>query len=125
MGVYDQVIQRAAEKLMEDERLRSNLTDDEANLLLNWAIEWVKRRVSAAPDEATACQTAQAEIARLRPAMAKINDLLAGDKTPSLVNAIQILGLSGAKSVISGTLDCKSFIKAVTSHLTEEWSKSS
>jgi hypothetical protein len=121
---YDGIIQGVAEKLMEDERLRSNLADDEANFLLKWAIERVKGRVSSAPDEDTAHQTVQAEIARLHPAMVKINALLAGDKAPSVVSAIQVLGVSGAKSAISGTLDRKSFIQAMTSHLVEEWDKS-
>jgi hypothetical protein len=122
-GKFEKTVQNAAEKLMEDERLRSNLDDSEANLLVNWAIGWVRQRVSVSGDQAAAQQVQQAELARLRPTMSSINALLADGKTPNLVSATQALGLTGAKVVASGVHDRKAFIQFVTAQLVEEWGK--
>ncbi len=67
--------ENAAESLYEDEQLRSNLTDAEANIVLKWASDWLSQRVSAASDEATAQQMAQDEVARVRSAVAAFNKL--------------------------------------------------
>jgi len=121
MSKYEGVVQSAAEKLLEDERLRGNLTDDEANLLVNWAIERLESRVDRAQDETTARATAQAEVARLRPAMSKINALLAGGKTPTPADVAQTLGLRALRATAQGLLDRKSLIQTLTSHLSKEW----
>ena len=121
MGKHEQVVQSAAEKLLEDERLRGNLTDDEANLLVNWAIERLESRVDRAQDETTARATAQAEVARLRPAMSKINALLAAGKTPTTADVAQALGLRASRATAHGRLDRKSLIQTLTSQLSEEW----
>ena len=121
MGKYERVVQSAAEKLLEDERLRGNLTDDEANLLVNWAVERLESRVDRAQDETTARATAQAEVARLRPAMSKINALLAADKTPTTADVAQALGLRASRATALGRLDRKSLIQTLTSQLSEEW----
>jgi hypothetical protein len=121
MGKYERVVQSAAEKLLEDERLRGNLTDDEANLLVNWAVERLESRVDRAQDETTARATAQAEVARLRPAMSKINALLAADKMPTTADVAQALGLRASRATALGRLDRKSLIQTLTSQLSEEW----
>jgi hypothetical protein len=121
MGQYERVVQSAAEKLLEDERLRGNLTDDEANLLVNWAVERLESRVDRAQDETTARATAQAEVARLRPAMSKINALLAAGKTPTAADVTQALGLRASRATAQGQLDRKSLIQTLTSQLSEEW----
>ncbi len=122
MSAYEKVVQSAAEKLMEDEQLRSNLTDDEANILVNWAIEWLEGRVTKARDEATARQMAQAEITRLRPAMQKINGLLAEDKTPAVALALKALELAPV-TVASASLDRKALVRSLTTQLTLAWGK--
>ena len=121
MGKYERVVQSAAEKLLEDERLRGNLTDDEANLLVNWAVERLESRVDRAQDETTARATAQAEVARLRPAMSKINALLAAGKMPTTADVAQALGLRASRATAQGLLDRKSLIQTLTSQLSEEW----
>jgi hypothetical protein len=121
MGKHEQVVQSAAEKLLEDERLRGNLTDDEANLLINWAVERLESRVARAQDETTARAMAQAEVARLRPAMSKINALLAADKAPTTADVAQALGLRASRATAQGRLDRKSLIQTLTSQLSEEW----
>jgi hypothetical protein len=123
MSTFENVIQSAAEKLMEDERLRANLTDDEANILVNWALEWLEGCVTKARDEAAARQAAQAEISRLRPAMQKISDLLVSDKAPALPAAVKALGLSPSGPAASKALDRKALIRSLTAQLAEEWRK--
>jgi hypothetical protein len=122
MGAHDKVIQGAAERLMEDERLRTNLTDEEAKQLMDWALAWLEARVFKAPDEVTARQTAQTEMTRLRPAISKINGLLGGDKLPTLANAVQALGLPATKTA-TNPLDRKGLIRALTTQLAESWRK--
>ena len=62
--------QQAVEQIMEDERWRAGLTDDEAKVLLDWGIAQVKARLSST--EATTRQAAvpeendEADAAQLR-----------------------------------------------------------
>jgi hypothetical protein len=88
MQKYEQPIQRAAESLYGDERLRSNLTDSEAKIVLNWAASWVAGQVSAARDEPGAKQIAQNELARVRQIVGALNALAAKNATPRLEDAI-------------------------------------
>jgi len=117
MGKYNKVVQGTAEKLLEDERLRANLDDEEANLVVNWAIEWLEGSVTKARDEATAKQIAQKEATRLRPAMQKINDTLSESKTPP-AGAVSF-GLSAS----SAPRDRKALIRKMTTELAEVWRK--
>ena len=123
MNKYENIVQGAVERLLEDERLRSSLSDDEANLLVNWAIRWLEQRVSTARDEVAARQIVQTEIARLRPCMSKVNDLLADDRAPTLAHAAKAFGLSAPNAAASGILDRKALIQALTTGLAQEWSK--
>lgn len=66
MPPYDSIIQSAAENLMEDERLRSNLTDGEAKIVLDWALAWLTKQINAAKDVARASETCQNELTRVR-----------------------------------------------------------
>ncbi len=72
----------AAESLYEDERLRSNLTDGEANIVLKWATDWIAEHVNAASDDATAQKIAKSEVARVRAALSTFNAL--GKQTADL-----------------------------------------
>jgi hypothetical protein len=123
MGEYDSIIQSAAEKLLEDERLRGNLTDDEANLLINWAVGWLEGRVASTRDEAAARTAAQAEVARLRPAMQKINGLLADDKSPTMPEAARTLGVPAPPPAAQDVPDRQAVIRALTDQLSETWRK--
>ncbi len=120
MGKFESVVQRAAEQLVENEGLRSNLTDDEANTLLDWAIEWLESQVEKSPDEAAARQAAQAEVGRLRPALQEINRQLAAGKTPTV-------GLPAAMSVAQAlpgaSRDRKTLIKSLIAQKVKAWSK--
>ena len=120
MSTFESVVQGAAERLVEDEALRSNLTDDEMNILINWAIEWLEGRVDKASDEAAARQAAQAEIKRLRPALQEINHRLAAGETPE-VGAWS--GLSSASAALSASPDRKTLIRRLIAQKVEAWSE--
>jgi len=122
MSAYDKIVKSTAERLMEDERLRSNLADDEAKLLIDWALAWLEGRAVKANNEAAARQMVQTEMTRLRPAMHKINDLLVEGKTPALSHAVQALGLPANKTA-TNPLDRKGLIRALTAQLAESWKK--
>ncbi len=73
MARYDHIVQSAAESLLEDERLRSNLTDAEAKIVLDWALGWLTKQIDAAPDEARAHAIRQGELARVRTIASAVN----------------------------------------------------
>lgn len=62
-------LERAAERLLEDERLRSALTDDEAQVLLDWAL-------AALNDAVRRGEAPAAAVARLRATGRAVNDLV-------------------------------------------------
>jgi hypothetical protein len=84
MQKYDQAVRSAAESLYGDERLRSNMTDGEAKIILDWAVGWVARQVNAARDELGAKQIAQSELTRVRQIAGALNALAAENATPRL-----------------------------------------
>ena len=118
MGKYKDIVQSAAEQLLEDEELRSNLTDDEANIMINWAIKWLQGQVDQAQGEAAASQAAQAELARLRPALQDINRQLAGGKTPA---AGAPFGLSLSRAVKGAPPDRKTLIHSLIDQQVKTW----
>jgi hypothetical protein len=71
--MHDAILQSVAEQLMEDERLRSNLDDDQAKIVLDWAIAWMGAQVNAAADAPAAAQIAGAELGRVRDVLKAIN----------------------------------------------------
>jgi len=74
----------AAERLLEDESLRSNLTDEEARVLLDWGlaqVERVARETVEIAEEERAWAILEERLARIRSAMRRVNDL-AGQKGP-------------------------------------------
>jgi len=91
MNGFDQIIQRTTEKLYEDERLRSHLTDDEAKVVLGWAENWIQSQVSSAADATIAAQIAQNEFARVKQTVSAMNDLAAKEGTLNLAQAVAAL----------------------------------
>ncbi len=84
------IAERASSSLYEDERLRSNLTDEQADIVLKWADDWLSSRIAEAPDEAAAQQIAQTEGKRARTALAAIN-ALAENEAFTLAQAVAAL----------------------------------
>ncbi len=116
MGRFSSIAQSAAEQLLEDGELRSNLTDDEANILIDWAIKWLEGQVDKAPDEAAARQMAKDERGRLRKALQEVNHQMTGSEgKPS--------GLSATRAVPSAPPDRKKLIHSFIAQKVEDWSK--
>jgi hypothetical protein len=94
MAQFDKIAQSAAESLYEDERLRSNMTDGEAKVVLDWALGWISSQVNAGRDEASAKQIAQSELARVRQTVNAINALAKQPGPLRLSDAIAALDAS-------------------------------
>ena len=88
---FEKIVQRVAEPLYEDEQLRSNLADDEAKVVLDWASRWIEEQTSAAKDESSAKQLAQRALARVRPIISAINALAAQPGELRLSDAVAAL----------------------------------
>ncbi len=88
MAPYDKIVEGVAENLTGDERLRSNLTDDEAKIVLDWALGRIRSRVEDAHDETNARQLVQNELARVRPVLQAINSFAKKPGTPRLADAV-------------------------------------
>ena len=99
MGKFDKVIESVSECLYGDERLRSNLTDGEAKIVLTWTENWIRERVNTARDEAMAKQIAQNELARACQVLQSINALAKKPGVPRLPDAVGALdaALKGGK----------------------------
>jgi hypothetical protein len=119
MPSFDKMIQNVAEKLYEDERLRSNLTDSEAKVVMDWAMSWITEQVNAARDETSAKQIAQTEMARVRQTANAWNALAAKDATPRLVDAIAAIDLGGVQA--SAALTREQVLSLATSLARSLW----
>lgn len=88
MAAFDKVVSSAAENLLMDERLRSNLTDDVAKVAMDWALARVQAQASSAKDEVTAKQNVQSELARVRPVLVAINQVFAKQAAPNVADVV-------------------------------------
>jgi hypothetical protein len=88
---FDKIVRRVTEPLYEDEKLRSNLTDDEARVVLGWAAQWIEMQVISAKGEPSAEQTAQRALARVQPVISAINALAAQPGELRLADAVVAL----------------------------------
>jgi hypothetical protein len=122
MSKFESVVQGAVEKLLTDERLRGNLSDDEVNIFINWAVEWLDGRVAQAPDEASARQVAQAEIARLRPAMQQINRALSdGTALPDFTSFDVSSSEDAPAPEDAASTPRQNFIRRQVAQLSQKW----
>ncbi len=119
MPQFDKIIQNTAEKLYEDERLRSNLTDGEAKIVLDWAAGWITAQVSAARDETAAKQVAQTELARVQQTTTALNALAAKDATPRLADALAAIDAGSVQA--SATLTREQVLALATTLATSLW----
>jgi len=85
------IVRRATDQLYKDERARSNLTDDEARVVLDWAARWIEEQALAAPDEASAESAAQQALARVRPVIRALNTLAAQPDELRFADALNAL----------------------------------
>lgn len=121
MGQFDSTIQRAVEKLYEDERLRSHLTDDEAKIVLGWAEQWLTAQIAAARDAAAAAQIAQTEMTRVRQSVNALNGLAAKPGMLNLADAVAAIQPAVQAQTAATRLQV---FKLVTGLLTALWRSS-
>ncbi len=70
---FENIVEKVTEQLYADERLRSNLTDDEATVVLDWAAQWIKGQVAAASDEPDAKRVVERALTLVLPVIKAIN----------------------------------------------------
>jgi len=119
MAQFDKIIQNAMERLYEDERLRSNLTDSEAKIILDWATGWMTEQASRARNEAAAKQIAQNELARVRQTANALNALAAKDATPRLADVLAAIDAGSAQA--SATLTREQVLSLATTLASALW----
>jgi hypothetical protein len=90
MSSREEILRRAVESLMEDERLRSNLTDYEAEVVLNWANSWLEKKILSAPEE-KAEEIASKEKERVRNLLISLNNMLLYSRSPTLSMAVGLV----------------------------------
>ncbi|MEW5719474.1 MAG: hypothetical protein AB1817_12650 [Chloroflexota bacterium] len=88
---FEKILQSVSEQLYGDEKLRSNLTDDEASVVLNWASRWIEEQISAATGEANAKQIALRAFAQAREAVSAINALASRSGAVRIAEAVAAL----------------------------------
>jgi len=118
MDEFDQITHRALERLYEDERLRSHLSDDEAKIVMGWAQSWIETQVSAADDPAHAAQIAQSEMARVCATVSAMNAL--GAKPGELTLAQAIAALE-PQVKIQQTIPRENIFKILTELISTLW----
>ncbi len=74
-NTISRIAERASESLYEDEKLRSNLTDTQAETVLGWASDWLDKQVNAAPNDAAAQKIAQTQGQKVRKIVSALNSL--------------------------------------------------
>ncbi len=90
MSSREEILRQAVESLMEDERLRSNLTDQEAEVVLNWASSWLEKRILSASEEKVE-EVASKEKKRVRNLLISLNNLLLYSHSPTLSMAVGLV----------------------------------
>ncbi len=118
MELFDKIIQQSTERLYEDERLRSHLTDAEAKIVLGWAENWITTQVRAAKNETQAQQIAQTESTRVRQTVSTMNTLAAKEGALDLTQAIAALQPQGK---IQQAMSREKVFKLLTEWVTLMW----
>jgi len=90
MRSREEILRLAVESLMEDERLRSNLTDYEAEVVMNWANNWLERKILSAPEEKVE-EVARKEKERVRNLLISLNNMLLYSRSPTLSMAVGLV----------------------------------
>jgi hypothetical protein len=93
-GELKKLQQRAMEQLMEDESLRSDLTDNEAKVLLDWGAERLKRTSTTvqAQDVGQMAEAVQGELKHLQGAMRAVAGLVGSGKPFTAQQFLEELG---------------------------------
>lgn len=125
MSNFESQIEGSLEQLQMDERLRSNLIDAEANLLLDWATTRLMQNVELIADESAALEAVRAETRRVRSALRGINDLFKDDHNPTLSEAVAALSLPIDQSAPPPLPDRLALIRWLLDQLSSAWNVTS
>ncbi|MBI5033068.1 MAG: hypothetical protein HZB51_21310 [Chloroflexi bacterium] len=118
MALFDKIIQQTTERLYEDERMRSNFTDDEAKIVLGWAQNWITSQVRTAKTEAQAQQIAQSESTRVRQTVGTLNTLAA---KPGALNLNQAIAALEPQVKLQQAMPREKVFKLLTEWVTLLW----
>jgi hypothetical protein len=88
-------------------------------VILDWAVNWITEQVSAARDEASAKQIAQAELTRVRQVASALNALAASNATPRLADAIA--AVDAAESQPDAPLTREEVFSLTTTLVSARW----
>lgn len=138
-GRMSPALSAALEGLYEDERLRSELTDDEASILLGWAqarLEETSSLLTSGADRPATDGLLQEYVQRLLNATREVNDLV-GERgslsNEALAERLRLLLSPGgsaprtlspaARDLVAqhGTLDNGEFIRRLTALIADSW----
>jgi len=87
MDISD-ILERAAERLMEDESLRSNLNDEQATLVLNRALKWLEMQLVES-EVLSAVSDSEQKVAQAVKAMRSVNARMKSAPSPDLFKVLQ------------------------------------
>ena len=108
MSNLDSTLEQAVERLSEDEQWRSNLTDAEATVLLEWATQQLTDRAARLSDQSDTEQAQEQlklEARRLRQNLKNLNGLLEADQMPEPAAACAALERPAPETPIDPTAD--------------------
>jgi hypothetical protein len=125
MANVESQIEASLEQLQMDERLRSNLIDTEASLLLDWATTRLTNSAETSVDEAAAIEAVRAETRRVKAALRNINALFNDDQNPAPPAALTALGLSLKPDPIPLLPDRTALLQWLLDQLTAAWNVTS
>ncbi len=89
MAPFERIVSRISEQLLEDDRLRSNLTDAEGKTVLDWGLMWLERQTAQARDEEDARRIAASAAPRVRQVLETINEGTATRQKGDLPSALK------------------------------------
>ncbi len=119
------ILASAAERLTEDESLRSNLDDKQASALLNHTLRWLENRLKQAADAAAV--NPEQEIAQAVQAMHSINVTMKSPQPPVLQEMLEKMmpltasAVAAARVADTATQQKASILRRMVGRLRSIW----
>jgi len=90
MNAKEDILRKTIESIMEDERLRSNFTDHEAQVVLGWATRWLEKKILEAPEEEVE-EIATREKEKVKNLISSLNNMLLYTRLPTMALAMGLV----------------------------------
>ncbi len=90
MNAKEDILRKTIESIMEDERLRSNFTDHEAQVVLGWATHWLEKKILEAPEEEVE-EIATREKEKVKNLISSLNNMLLYTRLPTMALAMGLV----------------------------------